>query len=224
MGVQKQRGSSFVEVSVSLALSVPIVLGAGVLFHEAMSSMSSTADKAKVGTSMQHGFDRLRADLSLSNTDHVEIVEEHPHYDMLRVQVPLEITPSGVTWGVELTQWKDGAISGLGLELEAGARTVSMPNWWIRYRVEGRDLLREIVDEQDVVHGRPELIVSGLARRKDLRGSGKRCFHAWRREPTKQPRLLSVAVLTSSTREGENANRPSEFVKEMKATVRVGAQ
>ncbi len=215
-----ERGQSLVELSISIAVSVPLILGAGILFHDAMESMSTTADRAKVGRSLRAGLDILRDDLLFTDVDHVTIDESDPDHDTLLIQIPVKMGTAGPEWGALVSSAASG-----------GQRQVG---WSIRYRVEGRKLVREVIDDVAAVREVARIVLDRVDQTRVYRGASSKGFRVWKMDPVNQPRLLSLSVRTRGAKKGGEASGASSseaghsaegrmvFQKELRATVRIG--
>ena len=220
----RQRGQSVVEMSVSIAIAVPLLVGGAMIFGGAMDSMSGTAETAKVGADLTTGLDILRADLAMTDVSHFTITEGSKH-DSITLQMPVALNAAGVVWGV----FQPGGSALGAIDPLTGLLPEYLTDWSIQYRVRGRDLIREYLDASGNVVGRPKIVLHGLPNLQAR--SGEKSFKVWKASPTHHPNLISISIVMTGKEEAANGNgngngrgngKKQAVYRKHQATVRIG--
>lgn len=194
----RQQGFTLTELSIASCMILIVMVGATSFFRDAMRSMSGSAEEARRRNGLAAAFERMQADVELCAVERALVTETNAGDDALTVQVPVVMTTRGPSYGAETKTPM----------LHDGFLTQKHPDWSVRFRVRGENLVREVVDSAGQVQEGPEVIFAGIATAERSANGVHKGFAVTWLDPVAAPGVLQVRIVTRATEsrpQGEEA-------------------
>lgn len=213
-----ERGVGFIEIMISASILSIVAFGAVVFFRGTMRSMEDSAQSSRDLNVATAGQTYLERDFAHASPERIAIESVCPCYDEVRLQVPVDLDASGPVWG---------AVSPRPIEV-GGEPRQRHPDWKIRYRVDGTQLIRDLVDDAGVAVAGSAIVIardllpysSSLLRTVGGNLTGPKIFRIWQPDPSSAERIYAGVLTTAVPRLGDSGRLEPGSPREHRITLR----